>query len=210
MLEVAGADAVLTLDVHNLAAYQNAFRCPAWHLDTRRLFVDHLCQTLGTGALVVASPDVGGVKRAQLFRETLISSTSRTVGFAFMEKRRTGGILSGSMVVGDAGDATVLIVDDMIASGGTMARAADAFLAQGARRVLCVATHGLFVGEAARVVEQCKVDRWIVTNTIPPFRLPTDLVAARLEIISVAPLFGDAIRCLHEAGSLEDLLEAPT
>ena len=156
---------------------------------------------------MVASPDVGGVKRAQLFRDTLMSMTGQTVGFAFMEKRRTGGRLSGSMVVGDAGDATVLIVDDMIASGGTMARASDAFLAQGARRILCVAAHGLFVGEAARVFEQCKIDRWIVSDTIPPFRLPPDLVAARLEITSVAPLFAEAIRCLHLDGSLSDLLK---
>ena len=209
MLEAAGTDAVVTLDVHNLAAYQNAFRCPAWNLDTRRIFVDHLCRSLGSDPIAVASPDVGGVKRAQLFRDILMAATGQPTGFAFMEKRRTDGILSGSMVVGDVTGATVLIVDDMVASGGTMARASDAFLAQGARRILCVATHGLFVGQAAQVVGQGSIDRWMVTDTIPLFRLPADLIDTRIDVLSVAPLFARAIRCLHTGGSLTEVLEGP-
>ncbi|GAF84538.1 unnamed protein product [marine sediment metagenome] len=207
LLEAAGADAVVTLDVHNIVAFQNAFRARAWHLDTRRLFIEHLLPTLGGGDLVVASPDPGGVKRAQLFREMLENVIARPAGAAFMEKRRSAGVVSGTLLVGEVAGATAIVVDDMIASGGTMLRAAEALLERGAKRVLAVAGHGLFVGGAAEVLERPEIDRWLVTDTIPPFRLPSDLAARRLEVVSAAPLFAEAIRRLHENGSLVELLE---
>jgi ribose-phosphate pyrophosphokinase len=207
LLEAAGADAVATLDVHNIVAFQNAFRARAWHLDTRRLFIEHLLPTLGGGDLVVASPDPGGVKRAQLFREMLENVIARPAGAAFMEKRRSAGVVSGTLLVGEVAGATAIVVDDMVASGGTLQRAAEALLERGARRVLAVAGHGLFVGGAAEVLERPEIDRWLVTDTIPPFRLPPDLAARRLEVVSAAPLFAEAIRRLHENGSLVELLE---
>lgn len=210
LLESAGADAVVTVDVHNVVAFQNAFRCNAWHLDTRRLFVDHLVPTLGAGDLVVASPDPGGVKRAQLFRETLEQALARPVGSAFMEKRRSGGVVSGTHLAGDVAGTTAIIVDDMIASGGTMIRAAKALRSKGAKSIICAAAHGIFIGDAAEILARPEIDRWIISDTIPPFRLPPELVSQRLETVSAAPLFGDVIRALHENGSLEDLLAEKT
>ena len=207
ILEAAGADAVVTLDVHNIVAFQNAFRRHAWHLDTRRLFIERLLPTLGDDALVVASPDPGGVKRAQLFREMLESAIGRTVGAAFMEKRRSAGVVSGTLLVGEVAGATAIVVDDMISSGGTMRRAAKALLERGATRVVALAGHGLFTGGAAEVLERPEISQWLVTDTIPPFRLPPELAAKRLEVISAAPLFAEAIRRLHENGSLAELLE---
>jgi ribose-phosphate pyrophosphokinase len=207
MLEAAGADAVVTLDVHNIVAFQNAFRRHAWHLDTRRLFIQHISPGLGDDMLVVASPDPGGVKRAQLFREMLESTLGRPVGAAFMEKRRSAGVVSGNLLVGEVAGATAIVVDDMISSGGTMLRAAEALLAQGATRIIAVAGHGLFTGGAAEVLKRPEIDRWFVTDTIPPFRLPPELAAKRLEIVSASPLFAEAIRRLHENGSLVELLE---
>ena len=207
LLEAAGADAVATLDVHNIVAFQNAFRVRAWHLDTRRLFIEHLLPTLGSGDLVVASPDPGGVKRAQLFREMLENVIARPAGAAFMEKRRSAGVVSGTLLVGEVAGATAIVVDDMIASGGTMLRAAEALLERGAKRVLAIAGHGLFVGGAAEVLERPEIDRWLVTDTIPSFRLPPDLAARRLEVVSAAPLFAKAIHRLHQNGSLVELLE---
>ncbi len=89
-------DAVVTVEVHNLAAFQNAFRCPAWHLDTHALFARHLAPQFGGRAVTVVSPDAGGVKRAQLFREMLEATLGREVGSAFMEKRRSAGVVSVS------------------------------------------------------------------------------------------------------------------
>jgi len=207
IIESVGVNAVVTLDVHNIVAFQNAFRARAWHLDTRRLFIAHLLPTLGDDAIAVASPDPGGVKRAQLFQEMLESALERPVGAAFMEKRRSVGVVSGSLLVGDVEGATAIVVDDMIASGGTMLRTAEALLDHGAKRIIALAGHGVFTGGAAEVLERPEVDRWLVTDTIPPFRLPPGLAQRRLEVISAAPLFAEAIRRLHENGSLTELLE---
>jgi ribose-phosphate pyrophosphokinase len=207
LLEAAGADAVVTLEVHNAVAFQNAFRRAAWHLDSRRLFLAHLLPGLGEGPLVVASPDPGGVKRAQLFREMLETVTGRAAGAAFMEKRRSAGVVTGDLLVGQVAGATVLVVDDLISSGGTMLRAAEALRAAGAAQVIALAAHGLFTGRAAEALARPEVDRWLVSDTVPPFRLPPELAARRLETVSAAPLFAAAIRRLNGNGSLVGLLE---
>ncbi len=209
LVEAVGTDAIVVLDVHNLAAFQNAFRIPNWHLDTARLFSRHLADRMGAAPVAVVSPDAGGVKRAQLFREMLERVTGRPAGAAFMEKRRSGGEVSGSLLVGEVKGATAVIVDDMIASGGTMVRAAQALKERGAGPIYAVAAHGLFTGGAAAAVADAAIDRWFVTDTVPSHGLPADLVAGRVETVSVAPLFAEAIRRLHSAGSLVDLLDFP-
>ncbi len=207
ILEAMGTDAVMTLDVHNIVAFQNAFRCRSHHLDSRRLFAQQVAARTGAGPLVVASPDPGGVKRAQLFRETLEAMLDRPVGSAFADKRRSAGVVSGDLLVGEVTDATVLVVDDLISTGGTMLRAAEACLARGAREVWALAAHGLFTGDAQEVIADPRLAQVIVTDSVPPFRLDAGLVERRLEIVSAAPLFAEAVRRCHEGGSLTELLE---
>ena len=207
LLEAMRIDTVVTLDVHNVVAFQNAFRCRAEHLDSRVVFARRLREIVGTEPVVVASPDPGGVKRAQLFRETFEHMLGREVGFAFMEKRRSAGIVSGEMMVGEVADATVVVVDDLISTGGTMIRAAEACLAHGAARVHAVAAHGLFTDHAAEAIVSPVLTRILVTDTVPPFRLPAGLARQRVEVVSAAPLFAEAIKRLHEGGSINDLLE---
>ena len=96
LLEAVGANRVVTLDVHNIVAFQNAFRCETIHLDTRGLFAARAIALLGDAPAVIASPDPGGVKRAQLFRERIENMLGRPVGSAFMEKRRSAGVVSGN------------------------------------------------------------------------------------------------------------------
>jgi ribose-phosphate pyrophosphokinase len=207
LLEAMGTDAVMTLDVHNIVAFQNAFRCRSHHLDTRRLLGGHVRAGVSDGPVVVASPDPGGVKRAQLFQECFEAMLGRPVGSAFMEKRRSAGVVSGTRLVGDVSGATVLVVDDLISTGGTMVRAAEACLAEGAQTVYALAAHGLFVGEAATAIADPRLAGIIVTDTVPPFRLAAAVVDKHVEIVSAAPLFAEAIRRCHEGGSLVELLE---
>ncbi len=134
LLEAAGVDHVVTLDVHNLAAFENAFRCGKDHLEARPLFVDYLADELAGRAAVVVSPDVGGVKRAEALRLTLSRRTGREAGMAFLEKYRSQEVVSGEAVVGDVQGKVALIIDDLIASGGTLARAARACRKRGAGR----------------------------------------------------------------------------
>lgn len=209
LLETVGSDAVITLDVHNIVAFQNAFRCQSVHLDTRLLFAQRAVDLVGDDLVVVASPDPGGVKRAQLFRETLEAKLGRPVGSAFMEKRRSAGVVTGSLLIGELQNATVLIIDDLISTGGTMVRAAKACREHGARNVYAFAAHGLFVGDAAAAISDTSIAKTFITDTIPPFRLGRDAKTANLEVISAAPLFAEAIRRFHESGSFVDLLGWP-
>jgi len=207
LLEAVGIDGVMTLDVHNVVAFQNAFRCHTVHLDTRRLFAAHMRPLVAEDPVAVASPDPGGVKRAQLFREMFEPMLVRPIGSAFMEKRRSAGKVSGTLLVGDVAGATVLVIDDLISTGGTMLRAAEACLEQGAKEVYALAAHGLFVGDAAAVVADPRLMKIIITDTIPPFRLEQETIEKHVEIVSAAPLFAGAIRQIHEGGSIVDLLE---
>ncbi len=209
LLEAAGAETVMTLDVHNIVAFQNAFRCRTVHLDSRRLFAGHAAQIIGSEPVVVASPDPGGVKRAQLFRETMEATLGRPVGGAFLEKRRSAGVVSGDLLVGEVEGATVLVIDDLISTGGTLARAAEACMAQGATRVFAFCAHGLFMDDASRTIAESELARTFVTDTVPPFRLGPGVLGERVEVASAAPLFAEAIRRLGGLGSITDLLEGP-
>lgn len=207
LLEVVGTDRVVTMEVHNIVAFQNAFRCETVHLDTRRLFARRAIELAGTGPVTVASPDPGGVKRAQLFREYLEEKLGRPVGSAFMEKRRSAGKVSGNLLVGDVAGATVLVVDDLISSGGTMIRAAEACRGAGARNIFALAAHGLFTGDASRALHHPDLTRILVSDTVPPFRLAHDMIGSRVEIVSAAWLFAEAIGRLHQGGSINALVE---
>jgi ribose-phosphate pyrophosphokinase len=208
LFEALGADRVLTLDVHNLAAYQNAFRIPAEHLEARRLFVAQLAPLLGDAPVAVVSPDVGGAKRAEAFRQALAQALGRPVGAAFVEKYRSAGVVSGEALVGDVAGATAVVVDDLVSSGTTLARAAAACRRHGAVRVFAAASHGVFAGEAGRVLADPALDRVFVTDTIPPFRLPAALLEEKVTVVDTAPLFAEAIRRLHSGGSLVELIES--
>ncbi|WP_235209292.1 ribose-phosphate pyrophosphokinase [Methylobacter sp. BBA5.1] len=206
LLEAVGTDRVLTLDVHNLAAFQNAFRCHTDHLEAKKLFVEHFAARITDAELVVVSPDVGGVKRAELFREALSQRLSRPAGSAFMEKQRSAGIVSGEALVGDVNGKTAIIIDDMISTGGTIARTAHACRDRGAQSVHAAASHGLFVGKADQVAADPALDSLVVTNTLPPFRLDPELARSRLTVLDVSPLLADAIWHIHNSGSLVELL----
>jgi ribose-phosphate pyrophosphokinase len=206
LLEAVGTDRVLTLDVHNLAAFQNAFRCPTDHLEAKELFVEHFAARLADADVVVVSPDIGGVKRAELFREALSQRLSRPAGSAFMEKQRSAGVVSGEALVGDVKGKAAIIIDDMISTGGTILRTAYACRRQGAQSIHAAASHGIFVGKAAQVVADPVLDSLVVTNTLPPFRLDPELVRSRLTVLDIAPLFADAIRHIHISGSSVEFL----
>lgn len=205
LFEAVGTARVVAMEVHNLAAFQNAFRCEALALDTRGVLLERAADLAGQDAVCVASPDPGGVKRAQLFREALEARLGREVGFALMEKRRSAGKVTGNLLAGDVRGARVLVIDDMIASGGTMVRAAEALHAAGARDVWALAAHGLFTGSALEALASDAVAGWIVTDTVPPFRLGDDAAARKLEIVSAAPLLAATIARLQGEGDVTDL-----
>ena len=205
LLEAVGTDAVVTVQVHNPAAFQNAFRCRNILLDTQHLFTATVAQ-LAERRAVFLSPDSGGMKRAHLLRETFVAETGREAGLAIMEKHRSEGVVTGDLFAGDVAAADVFVIDDMIASGGTMVRAAKAARARGAEKVYALAAHGLFTTATQELFSSPEIDRVIVTDTIAPLPPPSLDTAGKLEIVSCAALIGDAVQRLHSGGSIHRLL----
>lgn len=207
LFESMGVDRVVTLEVHNLAAFQNAFRVPTDHLDSRILFADHFAGFLPDHEkLSVVSPDLGGTKRAEAFREALENRTGVSVASGFMEKRRALGVMTAGSLVGDVSDRTVVIFDDLISTGGTIVEAARRCKDQGAVAVYAAAAHGVFAGRAAQVIADDALDGVVVTNSIPPFRLADDASRKKLTVLNSAPLFAEAIRRIHTGESIVELL----
>jgi ribose-phosphate pyrophosphokinase len=206
LLEAAGAHGILGFDVHNLQAFQNAFRVPTDHLEAKGLFVEYFAKLKGADRLVVMSPDAGGVKRAEAFRQALGSAFGADIPLAFMEKTRSSGVVAGETVVGEVGGATVVILDDLISTGTTMTRAAGACLERGAQQVFAAATHGLFVGDAEKVIADDALEKVIITDSVPPFRLDDQLLRDKVVVLEAAHLFAEAIRRIHSGGSIVELL----
>jgi ribose-phosphate pyrophosphokinase len=206
--EAAGADCMVTMDVHNLAAFQNAYRCRTEHLEAAPLFVRHLAPQLVAADVAVVSPDAGGIKRADAFRQRLARALDRPIGMAFAEKYRSGGELRGEALVGDVNGRLAVIVDDLISAGNTIARAARACRDGGATRVVACASHGVFATEANAVLAGAGVDEILVTDSIPPWRITDARVAAMIRPVGTAPFVAEAIRRLHAGTSLADFAES--
>lgn len=205
LLESVGTDRVVAMDVHDLAAYENAFRIPAENLEARPLLVGHFAPRLGDEDVTVMSPDAGGVKRAEQLRGALEAALGRDVGSAFMEKGRSWGQVTGEALAGPVEGRTVLVVDDLVSTGTTLLRAARACLERDARRVLAAATHGLFVGDADRRLSDPALESVTVTNTVSPPTGGLPRHEEKLEVLDAAPLFGEAVRRLHSGESLREL-----
>lgn len=204
MFEAVGTAQVIVLEAHNVAAFQNAFRCSTLHLVAHRVF-DAVARELAAGdVLAVASPDPGGVKRAQLWRESLEKSLLQAVGFAMVDKRRSAGVVrSENLVAGDVQDMTVLLLDDLIASGDTMRRAATALRAAGAGRVIAFAAHGLFTGAAEQTLADDSIANVVVTDSVPSFRLAAQAqMRSKLICASSVPLLAQAIKASHGAWTM--------
>jgi ribose-phosphate pyrophosphokinase len=208
LFEAVGTDRVVTLDVHNLAAFQNAFRCPTEHLEAKELFAARFAPLLGGRDVLVVSPDAGGFKRADSFRESLARKLGRDVPIAFLEKKRSEGVVSGEEVAGQVDGRTVVLFDDLISTGTTLCRGARACRARGATEVWAVATHGLFMGGAPQLLADPAITRLMVTDSVPAFRVDPARAGDRLEVVEIAPLLAAAIERLHDNGSIVGLMEA--
>jgi len=206
LFEAVGTDHVLALDAHNLAAFENAFRCPVDHLEAAPLMADHLAASVGGEPVSIVSPDIGGAKRAQRLQELLAARLGREVGFALIDKRRSGGVVSGGdLVVGPVEGRHAVLVDDLVSAGTTLLRAVQACRSAGARRVDACATHGVFEPEARQLLGPDGPDQLVVTDSILPTRLADD--RGRLVVLEASRLFGEAIHRIGTGGSVVALRE---
>lgn len=201
LFEAIGVDRVLSMDVHSPAAYENAFRIPAIDLSAGPVLARTLASRLGDGEPVVISPDIGGIKRAEAFRESFEQQFGRSAGSGFMEKYRSAGSVSGDRLQADVTDRVVILVDDMVSTGGTLVRAAIACREQGARRIVAAATHPVFSADAMDLLADSPLEALFVTDTIPVPRAGHDDGWDGVETVSAAPLLAETIRRLTAGGS---------
>ena len=208
LFEAVKVDRVVTMDIHNLQAYQNGFRCLTEHLEAQKLFVDYFMEILHPKEpVVVMSPDIGGVKRAEKFRDMLSNTLTGSVDFAFMEKQRSQDVVSGTAIAGEVKGKTVIILDDLISGGTTMARAAAACKKSGSGDIYAVATHGLFNANANAALAEKSIKKVIITNSVSEERLTNKIVKGKLVILDVGHIFARVIQRLNAGSSLVALME---
>lgn len=201
LFEAVGTDRLMNMEIHNLAVFQNAFRCPTVHLDANSAFISHFAAKIGDVPVAVVSPDLGGAKRAEIFRERLETMLGRPVAKGFMDKQRSGGVVTGELFAGDVDGRMVIVVDDLISTGTTMARVAAVCRAKGATKVSVVVTHGLFTGGADTLWSEAAIDEVVITDTVPLPALDAAAVANRLVVLETADIFADAIVACRGADS---------
>lgn len=207
LIEAAGADRIVTVDVHNLAAYQNAFRIGCEHLEANRLFALR-CRALGERGLAIVSPDPGGFHRAEALRDAVERAGGGPVELAMLGKHRKGGVVRSEAFVGDVAGRSAVIVDDMIATGTTLVRAAAACRERGAIAVHALATHGVFTTAAGGVLATPAIDSVVVTDTVSAERIDLGPARGKLSVVSIAPLVARALGALHHERSMAELEEA--
>jgi ribose-phosphate pyrophosphokinase len=198
MLTVAGADRVVTVDLHT-GQIQGFFDFPVDHLTAVPVLVEYLARELPSGPVTVVAPDAGGGKLARRFADRLNAE------IAFIDKRRPKGthnVAVATEVVGEIEGRTCVIVDDIIDTASTVVSAADLLLDRGANEVLIAATHGLLSGPAVDRLKNSRVREVVVTNTVP---VADDKHFDNLQVLSIAPLLANAIRAVFEDRSVSEL-----
>ena len=197
MIERAGASRVLAIELH-ASQIQGFFDIPLDHLRTDHLFARHIQANHPEWLedLVVVSPDIGGLFRARRVAERLHAP------FATLAKRRfRGGDLEVLLVIGEVKGKKVLLVDDILSTGGTLIRAANKLLEDGAKEVYAACTHGIFAGKALKDIEESPLSRIVVTDTIPQ-----TATHPNVEVISVADDLAEAIIRIYLGLSISELL----
>jgi len=196
LLETAGANRVLTLDLH-APQIQGFFDIPVDHLFSMPVMIDYF-RPRGVPDLTVVSPDAGGVERARGFAKRM------NAPLAIIDKRREDANVAEVMnVVGEVKGRNCLLVDDLIDTAGTLVKGAEALLEKGAASVSACATHAVLSGQAVCRIEESELMEVVFTNSIPPSEEAKQ--CSRIKSLSIAQLMADAIRSIHEETSVSTL-----
>ncbi len=201
LFKAAGADRLMSVDLHT-AQIQGFFDGPVDHLFALPLLSDYVCAQYDARQVTIVAPDSGRVRVAERWTDRLGGCP-----LAFIHKTRDPtrpNEVVANRVVGEVEGRTCIIVDDMIDTGSTVTKAADALCASGAADVLAVATHGVLSGAAVDLLKNSRVREIVVTNTLP---ISEDARIDKLTVLSIAPLVARAIREIFEDGSVTSLFD---
>ena len=198
LFKTAGADRLMTVDLHT-AQIQGFFDGPVDHLFALPLLADHIKERLAGQPITVVSPDAGRVRVAERWTDVLGAP------LAIIHKRRDPDVpneVKVFEVVGDVRDRVCVVVDDMIDTGGTIVKAAETLIQQGARDVVVAATHGILSDPACERLESSPISEVVVTDT-----LPISATLSKLTVLSIAPLLATAIHEVFMDGSVTRLFD---
>lgn len=201
LFKTAGADRIMTVDLHT-AQIQGFFDGPVDHLLAMNLLAEHVKVNYDCKDITVVSPDSGRVRLAEKWADTLGGAP-----VAFIHKTRDPFCPNEAIakrVVGDVWGRVCLVIDDMVDTAGTIAKAAEQLLAEGARDVIIAATHGILSGNAPQRLAACGAREVIFTNTLP---IPSEKRFKGLTVLSIAPLLAQAMHEVFEDGSVTSLFD---
>jgi len=185
LLETAGATRIITMDLH-ADQIQGFFEKPVDHLFASSIFIPYI-KSLGLDNLTIASPDMGGSKRAYAYSKFLSSDV-----VICYKQREKANIISHMELIGDVEGKNVILVDDMVDTAGTLTKAADLMMERGAISVRAICTHALLSGNAYEKIESSKLEELIVTDSIPP-----RISHPKVKVLSCAPLFAEVMLNVH-------------
>lgn len=197
LLQTAGCNHVITMDLH-ASQIQGFFRVPVDNLYAEPLVLRYITNNFDKKDLIIVSPDAGGAKRVASIADKL------DVQFALIHKeRQKANEVSRMVLVGDVSDKVCILIDDMADTCGTLCKAADILLDNGAQKVVAMVTHGIMSSNATEKLNNSKLDRIVCTNSLP---LNDKLAQCpKLEVIDIAPTLAEAIRRLHNGESVSYL-----
>jgi ribose-phosphate pyrophosphokinase len=201
LITAAGANRVIAMDLH-AAQVQGFFDIPMDHLLASKVLSEYfVVEAPKMGKITIVSPDPGNLKAASYYKELLDAD------LAFIDKsRKSATKVTMNKIVGEVAGQTILMFDDMIATGGTIAEASVILKEHGAGKIYVAATHGVFAGKAIERMLEAPIERLIITDTIPTCDRLAPL-KDRLTTLSVAPLMGEAIKRIHLNQSVSDVLK---
>tara|TARA_B100000902_G_scaffold397696_1_gene462263 strand:- start:1083 stop:2015 length:933 start_codon:yes stop_codon:yes gene_type:complete len=182
LLTAAGVDRIMTMDLH-ADQIQGFFEVPVDHLYASTLFIPYI-KSLNLPNLVIASPDMGGSRRANTYAKFLNSEV--VICYKHREKANVVGKM---LIIGDVKDKDVILIDDMVDTAGTLTKAADLMIEHGASSVRACCTHGIFSSNAYQKIEESKLEQVLVTNTVPK-----EHKSEKIKEILISDLFADTIQ----------------
>lgn len=192
MLEVAGATRIMTMDLH-ADQIQGFFEIPVDHLFASTIFIPYI-KSLNLPNLMMASPDMGGTKRANAYAKHLDCGV-----VVCYKQRKKANVISDMFLIGEVEGKDVIIVDDMVDTAGTLTKAADLMMENGASSVRAMTTHAILSGKAYERIEKSKLTELIVTDTIP-LKQQSD----KIKVLSVADLFADIMKKVTSHESISE------
>lgn len=192
LLEAAGATRIMTMDLH-ADQIQGFFERPVDHLFASTIFLPYV-KSLGLDNLTIASPDMGGSKRAYAYSKYLESDV-----VICYKQRQKANVISHMELIGEVKDRNVILVDDMIDTGGTLTKAADLMMERGAKSVRAICTHPILSGNAYEKIQNSQLTELIVSDTIP---LKKNI--SKIKVVSCAALFADVMHKVQDNTSISD------